>query len=127
MKTIGNLIWMIFGGGLILFIIYFIGGILICMTIIGIPFGIQLFKLGLFSLAPFGQSIHYDKTGDGCLNLLFNILWILLGGIYVTITHIVFAVIMAITIIGIPFALQHIKLAAYSLVPFGTISYSDNY
>ena len=127
MRTIGNLIWMVFGGGLILFILYFIGGMLICLTIIGIPFGIQLFKLGLFSLAPFGQSIDYTKTGEGCLNLLFNILWILLGGIYVTIIHIVFAVIMAITIIGVPFALQHIKLAAFALVPFGTISYSDKY
>jgi len=127
MRTIGNLLWMIFGGGIFICFFYLLGGILICVTIIGIPFGIQLIKLGIFALAPFGQSINFERTGTGCLNLLFNILWILLGGFYVTLIHVVFGFIMAITIIGIPFAKQHLKLAAFALVPFGTLAYSDNY
>lgn len=127
MRFLGNLLWMILGGGILLFIFYLIGGILICLTIVGIPFGIQLIKLGVFALAPFGQTVDFSKTGDGCLNLFFNILWILLGGFYVTCIHLVFALVCGITIIGIPFALQHLKLAGFALVPFGTISYSDNY
>jgi len=127
MRTLGNLLWMILGGGIFLFIFYMIGAILISLTIIGIPFGIQLIKLGIFALAPFGQTVNFDRTGDGCLNLFFNILWIILGGFYITIIHIIFGFLMAITIIGIPFAKQHLKLAAFALVPFGTISYSDKY
>ncbi len=127
MRSLGNLIWAILGGGLFIFIFYMIGGFLICLTIIGIPFGIQLFKLGFFSLAPFGQSVNFEKTGNGCMTLLFNFLWILLGGFYITIIHIIFGLLMAITIIGIPFARQHIKLASFALVPFGTIAYSDKY
>jgi uncharacterized membrane protein YccF (DUF307 family) len=127
MRTIGNLLWMIIGGGIFISFFYLLGGILISLTIIGIPFGIQLLKLGIFALAPFGQSLNFERTGDGCINLFFNILWILLGGFYVTIIHVVFGFLMAITIIGIPFAQQHLKLAAFALTPFGTISYSDNY
>ena len=127
MRTLGNLLWAVLGGGILIAFFYFLGGILICFTIIGIPFGIQLFKLGSFALAPFGQTVHFDRTGEGCLSLFFNILWILLGGIYITVIHLIFALLMAITIVGIPFAFQHIKLASFSLVPFGTISYSDRY
>jgi uncharacterized membrane protein YccF (DUF307 family) len=127
MRTIGNLLWMILGGGIFISFFYLLGGLLICLTIIGIPFGIQLIRLGIFALAPFGKTLNYERTGNGCLNLLFNILWILLGGFYITIIHIIFGLIMAISIIGIPFAKQHIKLAAFALIPFGTISYSDRY
>lgn len=127
MRTIGNLLWAILGGGFLIFIFYVFGGLLICLTIIGIPFGLQLIRIGIFALAPFGQTVNLDKAGDGCLNLIFNILWILLGGIYITAIHLIFGVLMAITIIGIPFARQHIKLATFALVPFGTISYSDRY
>jgi uncharacterized membrane protein YccF (DUF307 family) len=118
---------MILGGGIFISFFYFLGGILICLTIIGIPFGIQLVKLGVFALAPFGQTLSFERTGDGCLNLFFNILWILLGGFYVTLIHVVFGFIMAITIIGLPFAKQHLKLAAFALTPFGTFSYTDRY
>jgi uncharacterized membrane protein YccF (DUF307 family) len=118
---------MILGGGIFISFFYLLGGLVICLTIIGIPFGIQLIKLGIFSLAPFGQTLNYERAGNGCLNLFFNILWIILGGFYITIIHMVFAVLTGITIIGLPFAKQHIKLAAFALVPFGTISYSDRY
>jgi uncharacterized membrane protein YccF (DUF307 family) len=127
MRTIGNLLWMILGGGIFISFFYLIGGLVICLTIIGIPFGIQLIKLGIFSLAPFGQTLNYERAGNGCLNLFFNILWIILGGFYITIIHMVFALLTAITIVGLPFAKQHIKLAAFALIPFGTISYSDRY
>ncbi len=127
MRTIGNILWAILGGGIFIFLFYFIGGLLICLTIIGIPFGLQLIKLGLFALAPFGKSFQYEKTGDGCLNLFFNVLWIILGGIEITILHLIFGLILALTIIGIPFAKQHVKLAAFALAPFGSISYSDPY
>jgi len=119
MSFLGNILWIIFGGGLFLFIEYVLGGILLCMTIVGIPFGLQLFKLSYLGLVPFGKEIHSAKSSAGCLSTIFNIIWILTGGIVLTITHLTFAFFTAITIIGIPFAIQHMKLAAVSLVPFG--------
>jgi uncharacterized membrane protein YccF (DUF307 family) len=94
-------------------------GIALCLTIVGIPFGLQCFKLALFALAPFGaQAI--DTTGaNGCFPVLFNIFWILMGGLWISITHLILALIYAITIIGIPFAVQHVKMAGLAIAPFG--------
>lgn len=119
MSAIGNILWIILGGGIILFFEYLIGGILLCITIIGIPFGIQCIKLSMLALLPFGRDSRDIKGKTGCLTLIMNILWIFLGGIWIALTHIFFAVICAVTIIGIPFAKQHIKLASLSLTPFG--------
>jgi len=119
MSVLGNILWIVFGGGIILFFEYLIGGILLCITIIGIPFGIQCIKLSMLALLPFGRDVRDIQEKTGCLTLIMNILWILLGGIWIALTHVFFAVICAITIIGIPFAKQHIKLASLSLTPFG--------
>ena len=114
-----NILWAIFGGGIILFFEYIIGGIGLCLTIVGIPFGIQLFKLAIFVLAPFGTKAVETPAGDGCLFVLFNILWIVSGGLGIALTHLLLAILYAITIIGLPFARQHIKLAGFALTPFG--------
>ena len=119
MNTIGNLIWLLFGG-LISAIGYFFGGLILCLTIIGIPFGLQCFKLGVLMLWPFGKDVISDSSSSsGCLYLLLSILWIVCGGIWIAITHIVFGVILYITIIGIPFGRQHFKMVEISLMPFG--------
>ena len=121
MSLLGNLLWIVLGGGIFLFFEYLVGGLLLCLTIIGIPFGLQLFKLSILGLLPFGREIRHSSNASGCLSTLFNILWILTGGIIISITHLVFAFFCAVTIIGIPFALQHIKLASVALMPFGKI------
>jgi len=119
MSFIGNLLWIVLGGGIILFFIYLIGGVLLCITIIGIPFGIQLIKLSLLALAPFGKEIEIDRAFTGPLHLIMNIIWIVIGGIETAVAHLIFGVLCAITIIGLPFAKQHLKLAGMALTPFG--------
>ncbi|MBC7919919.1 MAG: YccF domain-containing protein [Ferruginibacter sp.] len=119
MNTIGNLLWIILGGGIFLFLEYLVGGVLLCLTIIGIPFGLQCFKLAFVALLPFGKEIVDRESTSGCLSLVMNVLWILFGGIWIALTHLVFAVLCAITIIGIPFAGQHLKLLSLSFTPFG--------
>ena len=119
MNLLANILWIFLGGGIILFFEYLIGGLLLCLTIVGIPFGIQKIKLAVFALAPFGRQVHENRASSGCLSVIFNILWILLGGFWIAITHMVFALIFAITIIGIPFARQHVKLASLAVAPFG--------
>ncbi len=117
MNTLGNIVWFIFGG-LFVAIEYVISGVILCLTIIGIPFGIQTFKLAKLSLFPFGKKTIINEIADGCLSLSMNILWILIGGIWIAATHLIFGVILFITIIGIPFAKQHFKLASVALLPF---------
>lgn len=119
MSTVGNILWILFGGGIILFLEYFVGGLLLCLTIIGIPFGLQCIKLSFLALLPFGKEVITTQSSNGCLSLVMNIIWILVGGIWVALTHLVFALACAITIIGIPFAAQHIKLMSLSFAPFG--------
>lgn len=117
-NLIGNIIWLIFGG-FIAALGYFIGGLLLCITVIGIPFGMQCFKIGGFVLAPFGYQAVSGSSSSGCLSLLFNIVWIFCGGFAAAVSHLVFGVILCITVIGIPFGLQHFKLIEVSLMPFG--------
>ena len=118
MSIIGNLLWILLGGFLI-FIEYTISGILLCLTIIGIPFGFQSLKLAVLSLAPFGREIVDTPTGSGFLRTIFNIIWIFIGGIWICLTHLILALLLAITIIGLPFAKQHAKMATLALAPFG--------
>ncbi|NOZ50937.1 MAG: YccF domain-containing protein [Chloroflexi bacterium] len=118
MSLFGNIIWLIFGG-LLTGLAYIFGGIVLCITIIGIPFGLQQIKLGFATFAPFGKEIVETKNAWGGLNLLFNIIWIVLFGWEIAIAHLIHAIILAITIIGIPFAKQHIKLIPLALLPFG--------
>ena len=118
MNTLGNLIWLIFGG-LVAALGYLVGGLVLCATIIGIPFGLQCFKLANFVLWPFGRMAVNTSSSSGCLTLVLNLIWLACGGIWVAIGHIVFGLLLAITIIGLPFARQHFKLIEVSLIPFG--------
>ena len=117
MNFLGNIIWLLFGG-LIAALGYVIGGFALCLTIIGIPWGLQCFKLPAVVLWPFGKKIVPKQGATGCLSLLCNIIWLLCGGLYTALVHLVFAAILFITIIGIPFARQHLKLMELSLLPF---------
>lgn len=98
---------------------YFFFGLLLCITIIGIPFGLQIIKLSSLAIWPFGrEAVRKEKT-DGCLSTGMNILWIFLGGIEIALTHAILGIFFFITILGIPFGKQHFKLAAVALTPFG--------
>lgn len=119
MKFIGNLIWLIMGG-LLTAVMYWIAGILMCITIIGIPFGIQLVKIGTLSLWPFGHDLTpIAGSESSCLQIVFNILWIVLGWWEIALTHLTFGLILCCTIVGIPWGIQHFKLAMASIIPFG--------
>jgi uncharacterized membrane protein YccF (DUF307 family) len=118
MRILGNLLWLIFGG-IIVAIEYFISSLLLMITIIGIPFGVQTLKLGILALWPFGKTTVQSQRSSGCLYMLFNIIWILIGGIWIALSHVIFGIILYITIIGIPFGNQHFKLASLALTPFG--------
>jgi uncharacterized membrane protein YccF (DUF307 family) len=118
MNFIGNLIWLVCGGFLAA-MGYIIGGFVLCLTIVGIPFGLQCFKLAGLVLWPFGKRVVPTRHSMGCIYLFCNIIWLLCGGLYTALVHLVFAFLLCITIIGIPFARQHLKLVELSLMPFG--------
>jgi uncharacterized membrane protein YccF (DUF307 family) len=119
MKTIGNLIWFVFGGVEMAFF-WCLFGLLQFITVIGIPSGFQAFKIARLAVWPFGKEVVY---GEGGGNLILNILWIILGGFLLAIGNAVIGAIFCITVIGIPFGRQYFKLAKLSLMPFGaTIS-----
>lgn len=118
MRLLGNLVWLIFGG-LIIAIEYFIGSIILMITIVGIPFGLQTLKMAALAIWPFGRDTRVQARASGCLYILMNILWLLTGGLWIAVTHSIFGLILCITIIGIPFGLQHFKLTAIALSPFG--------
>ena len=117
MNFVGNIFWLILGG-LVTSLMYFIAGLLMCITIVGIPFGVQMFKFGAMAFWPFGHEVT-DNGSTGCLSTVFNILWIIFGWWEIALVHLAFGLIFCITIVGIPFGLQHFKLAGYSLFPFG--------
>ena len=118
MKLIGNIIWLIFGGAMIA-VEYFVGAAMLCLTVIGIPFGYQTFKMGLLALWPFGRRVVCHPAEPGCLSVVMNILWICTGGICIAISHLLWGILLCITIAGIPFGKQHFKLMSLALTPFG--------
>jgi uncharacterized membrane protein YccF (DUF307 family) len=118
MSFLGNLVWLIFGG-LISGIGYILGGLLFCLTIVGIPFGVQAIKLGFATLAPFGKEITATQEAANFGKILLNILWAVLFGWEIAVAHFIHGLILAITIVGIPFAKQHFKLIPIALAPFG--------
>ncbi len=120
MNFLGNIVFFVFGG-FVIFIGYLLGGILLCLTIIGIPFGIQCFKLAGGVLAPFGREVRETKPPGGSLALVMNIIWIILPGLELAIMHLCLAAFFALTIIGIPLAAQHMKLLPLALLPFGRV------
>ena len=121
MKTLGNIIWFLFAG-LWSWLSWTFVGLLLCITVVGIPFGLQCFKIGNFGLFPFGKRIE-ASTSIG--SLLLNIFWILIFGWELALLHLFSALLLAITVIGLPFALQSVKLAGISLFPFGAKIHVD--
>lgn len=118
MKILGNIIWLVFGGFLVA-LEYLVSSIALFITIIGIPFGLQTLKIGILALWPFGSEVVSTDSAHGCLSTLMNIIWFFVGGIWIFLTHVILGVIFCITIIGIPFGMQHFKLAGLALTPFG--------
>lgn len=118
MNVLLNLLWFLLGGWLIA-AEYLFASLLLMLTIIGIPFGIQTLKLGMVALWPFGQEIKNTASDGGCLSILMNVIWILCGGIWIAATHLLTGALLCITVIGIPFGLQHFKTAGLALTPFG--------
>ena len=116
MSFLGNLLWLVLGG-ILLALLWAIIGLLLCITIIGIPFGVQCMKIAGFVIWPFGRDV--TPGGFGITGAVGNIIWILICGIELCIVHMVFGLLCCITIVGIPFGLQHFKLAKLSLIPFG--------
>ena len=117
LQIFGNIIWIIFGG-LFESLIWIFIGILFCITIIGIPFGKQCFKIAILVICPFGKDIEYSRK-SGCCQLIGNIIWIIFCGLFLAIFNLFVGCFYCITIIGIPFGLQFFKLARLSFMPFG--------
>ena len=118
MNILLNIIWVVFGG-LMIAIEYAVSSVLMMITIIGIPFGLQSLKLAQVALWPFGTNI--EKTGwpSGCLAGIMNVIWWFLGGFVIALTHLAWGIVFCITIIGLPFGMEHFKLMRLALFPFG--------
>lgn len=118
MRTLGNIIWIVFGG-FMMAVEYFVAGFALCCTIIGIPFGLQVFKIGILALLPFGQTSVVEDGSRGCLAIFMNVIWVLFAGIGIALSHLLWGLFFCITIIGIPFGRQHFKLMRVAFFPFG--------
>lgn len=119
MGCLGNLLWFIFGG-FISGISWCLAGCLWCISIVGIPVGMQCFKFASLSFFPFGKEVRY---GGGPGSLILNIIWLVLSGVPLAIEHAVLGCVLCVTIVGIPFGLQQFKLAKLALMPFGSEVY----
>lgn len=115
MRLLGNLLWLIFGG-LLISLEWLLAGLLLCCTIIGLPAGLQCFKLAGFALFPFGKEVAY---GGGTGSFLLNLLWIVLFGWEIALSALAAGAVMFVTVIGIPFAWQSFKIAKLAFMPFG--------
>ncbi|MEA5452234.1 YccF domain-containing protein [Leptolyngbya sp. CCNP1308] len=118
MSLLGNIIWLIFGGFLT-GLGYILGGLVLCLTIVGIPFGVQAIKLGTATMTPFGRKLVEDSNPNSALKIVLNVAWLFFFGWEIALVHLFHAVLLAITLIGLPFAKQHIKLVPLALFPFG--------
>ncbi len=118
MNILLNIIWLVFGGFIIV-LGYLLGAILLCITIIGIPFALQCFKLAGLALAPFGRDVREKEPPGGALSVIMNILWIILPGVELAVLHLFLALVFAITVVGLPIAAQHLKMTRLALIPFG--------
>lgn len=115
-----NVLWLVLSG-FWLFLGYVLAGIVQCITVIGIPFGIQSFKLAVFALWPFGRSVVARPGGSTSLSVVGNVLWLLLSGIWLALGHAVLGVLLCITVIGIPLGVGNLKLIPLALWPFGKV------
>ncbi len=118
MTLLGNIIWLIFGG-FISGLGYILGGLTLCLTIIGIPFGIQTIKIGVATMTPFGKANVVSEDSSSLMVMIFNVIWVIFFGWEIALSHLFHGAILAITIIGLPFAKQHFKLIPMALFPFG--------
>ena len=117
MRVLGNILWFILGG-FVAALLWFVVGLLQCITIVGIPGGLQAFKMAGLALAPFGKEVLYSqRVGKAFL----NIIWILLGGLELAIFHFAVGLVCFVTIIGIPFGIQYFKMGKLALMPFGAV------
>ncbi|MEV0947785.1 YccF domain-containing protein [Rhodococcus sp. NPDC049939] len=117
MRLLLNVIWLVFGG-LWLALGYFVAGIICCLLIITIPFGIASFRVGVYALWPFGKTV-VNKPTAGVGSLIGNVIWFIVAGLWLAIGHIITAFAMAITVIGIPLAAANLKMIPVSLMPLG--------
>ena len=124
MKTIGNILWFVLAG-FWLALGWAFAGVVCCITIVGIPFGIQAFKLAGFSLWPFGRTVVATDEGSTVLETVFNVIWLLLFGWGLFLASMTSALLLCITIIGIPFAVQSFKIGVLALWPFGRTVVAD--
>ena len=118
MKILGNIVWLLLGG-FATALEYFVASIALMVTIIGIPFGLQTLKIGVLELWPFGSEVVRKDGAPNILTTIMNIIWFFVGGFWIMVTHLLFGVLLYITIIGIPWGNQHFKLAGLALTPFG--------
>lgn len=117
MRLIGNILWIILGG-LALSVAWALIGLVLCVTVIGIPLGVQAFKMAWLTLTPFGRTVEY---GGGLGSLLLNVIWIVVAGLWMAIGYVIAGAVNCVTIIGIPFGLQAFKMAKLALMPFGSV------
>jgi len=117
-RTLGNILWFLLAG-VWLAASYFISGLLLCLTLVGIPFGVQAFKLAGFALWPFGRNAVATAGADGLLGVLFNLLWLVLFGWAIFLGHLLAGVVLCLTVVGIPFGVQAFKISVLALWPFG--------
>lgn len=115
MGCLGNFLWFICGG-LVSGLSWLVMGVLWCVTIVGIPVGLQCFKFASLSFFPFGKDIEYS---DSSVSFIINLIWIIFSGAMLAIEHVLFGLILCVTVIGIPFGFQYFKLAKLALMPFG--------
>jgi len=118
MNFLGNIAWLVLGG-LVTSVLYIVAGLLFCVTIVGIPFGWQLMKIGAYAFWPFGRDLQFAGGEPGCLSTVGNVLWIVCGWWEIALVHLVCALLFFITIIGIPFGMKHLTIAKSSIFPFG--------
>lgn len=118
MNILLNIIWMVFGG-IMIAMEYALSSLVMMITIIGIPFGLQTLKLAMVALWPFGTQIDNSGFPSGCLAGIINVIWWFVGGIPIVLTHLAWGLVFCITIVGIPFGMQHFKLMRLALFPFG--------
>jgi uncharacterized membrane protein YccF (DUF307 family) len=118
MTLVGNVIWLVCGG-LMSGLAHIVAGVVLCLTVIGIPFGYQEIKLGIATLAPFGCELVENEDANSPLWLVLNVIWLLTFVWMIALHHLLWAVLLALTVVGLPFALQHLKLIPLALLPFG--------
>jgi uncharacterized membrane protein YccF (DUF307 family) len=125
MTLLLNILWFIFGG-FITGLAWLVGGALLAITIVGLPWAQAAFRIGAFAFAPFGKRIEErrivtgrEDLGTGSMGLVLNILWIILGGWHIALAHLLVGAVQCVTIVGIPFGLQNFKLTLIALAPIG--------